>query len=180
MMQTIVRVNFRHSKYVGSVASNLTISDNRNHILCMLISVIALFFISWAPYHVQRLGYVYFRHNHIYRTVNEYLMYFSGFFYYLNATLNPILYNLMSVKYRHAFSTLVFCKPPENPKVLVRATCQIHLHVGDFLAQPIHTQPAIQTQANKLQKSKSGLEVEKSEQIGIRKTRSEDFGQTFV
>jgi hypothetical protein len=33
--------------------------------------------------------------------VNEYLFYISGFFYYFSATVNPILYNLMSLKYRY-------------------------------------------------------------------------------
>ena len=59
-------------------------------------------------------------------------MYLSGFFYYLSATLNPILCNLMSIKYRHAFSSLVLCKPDQNPKILVRETCQIHLHLRQF------------------------------------------------
>ena len=59
-------------------------------------------------------------------------MYLSGFFYYLSATLNPIIYNLMSIKYRHAFISLVLCKPDQNPKILARETCQIHLHLRQF------------------------------------------------
>ena len=39
----------------------------------------------------------------IFRTINEYLYHVSGFLYYFSATVNPILYNLMSLKYRHAF-----------------------------------------------------------------------------
>ena len=81
------------------------------------------FFVCWAPFHAQRLGYVYFKESIIFRTINEYLYYVSGFLYYLSgnklcirtrfipgskvlyvtATVNPILYNLMSLKYRHAF-----------------------------------------------------------------------------
>ena len=37
-----------------------------------------LFFISWTPFHVQRLGYVYFKSADLFRTVNQYLFYFSG------------------------------------------------------------------------------------------------------
>ena len=36
----------------------------------------------------------------MFRTVNQILFYFSGCFYYLSSTLNPLLYNVMSVKYR--------------------------------------------------------------------------------
>ncbi len=61
------------------------------------------FFLCWAPFHAQRLSYVYFKDTHLFRTINEYLYYVSGFLYYLSATVNPILYNLMSLKYRHAF-----------------------------------------------------------------------------
>ncbi len=65
--------------------------------------MVLAFFLCWAPFHAQRLGYVYFRDSPVFRTVNEYLYYVSGFLYYLSATVNPILYNLMSLKYRHAF-----------------------------------------------------------------------------
>ena len=65
--------------------------------------MVLAFFLCWAPFHAQRLGYVYFKESKIFRTLNEYLYYGSGFFYYLSATVNPILYNLMSLKYRHAF-----------------------------------------------------------------------------
>ena len=41
-------------------------------------SVVVLFFISWTPFHVQRLGYVYFKSADLFRTVNQYLFYFSG------------------------------------------------------------------------------------------------------
>ena len=64
------------------------------------VSVVVLFFVSWAPFHIQRLGYVYFKHFEMFRTVNQILFYFSGCFYYLSSTLNPLLYNVMSVKYR--------------------------------------------------------------------------------
>ena len=66
-------------------------------------AVVLAFFLCWAPFHAQRLMYVYFRESKIFRTLNEYLYYISGFLYYLSATVNPILYNLMSLKYRHAF-----------------------------------------------------------------------------
>ncbi len=64
-------------------------------------AVVLAFFLCWAPFHAQRLGYVYFKKSQLFRTINEYLYYVSGFLYYLSATVNPILYNLMSLKYRY-------------------------------------------------------------------------------
>ena len=73
------------------------------------MSVVVLFFISWTPFHVQRLCYVYFKESYTWRTFNEYFFYFSGCLYFLSSTLNPVLYNLMSAKYRNAFQTTL-CK----------------------------------------------------------------------
>ena len=77
----------------------------KKFVIFFLISaaVVLAFFLCWAPFHAQRLGYVYFKDSILFRTLNEYLFHVSGFFYYLSATVNPILYNLMSLKYRHAF-----------------------------------------------------------------------------
>ena len=59
---------------------------------------------KWASLpRLKRLSYVYLKDVPLFRTLNEYLYYVSGFLYYLSATVNPILYNLMSLKYRHAF-----------------------------------------------------------------------------
>ena len=80
------------------------------------VSVVVLFFVSWAPFHFQRLGYVYFREHEYFRTVNQYLFYLSGCFYFLSSTLNPVLYNLMSAKYRQAFNRALLCKPEGSPR----------------------------------------------------------------
>ena len=42
------------------------------------VSVVFLFFVSWTPFHFQRLGYVYFKSAVFFREVNQYLFYFSG------------------------------------------------------------------------------------------------------
>ena len=63
-------------------------------------AVVIAFFLCWAPFHAQRLLYVYFKHSILFRTINEALMFISGICYYLSSTINPILYNVMSAKYR--------------------------------------------------------------------------------
>ena len=87
------------------------------------MSVVVLFFVSWAPFHFQRLGYVYFREHEYFRTVNQYLFYLSGCFYFLSSTLNPVLYNLMSAKYREAFKRALLCRPPNSPCRPTDNTC---------------------------------------------------------
>ena len=87
------------------------------------VSVVVLFFVSWAPFHFQRLGYVYFREHEYFRTVNQYLFYLSGCFYFLSSTLNPVLYNLMSAKYRQAFNRALLCKPPNSPSRPIDNAC---------------------------------------------------------
>ena len=69
--------------------------------------MVVTFFLCWAPFHAQRLTFVYFKDTQLFRAVNEYLFHVSGFFYYFSATLNPILYNVMSLKYRQDKISLV-------------------------------------------------------------------------
>lgn len=46
-------------------------------------------------------------------TVNV-CQYFAGCFYYFSCTVNPVLYNVMSIKYRLAFRKTLFCGPLDN------------------------------------------------------------------
>lgn len=70
--------------------------------------MVVAFFICWAPFHAQRLLAVYAQSSAaeaedalviVYIT----LTYVSGVFYYLSTTVNPLLYNIMSNKFREAF-----------------------------------------------------------------------------
>lgn len=72
------------------------------------VAVVVAFFICWAPFHSQRLLAVYAQSRKsepegalvlVYST----LTYVSGVFYYLSTTVNPLLYNIMSNKFREAF-----------------------------------------------------------------------------
>lgn len=66
-------------------------------------AVVIAFFLCWAPFHTQRLLYLYAKDSPYYPQVNELLYTIAGCFYYFSSTVNPILYNLMSMKYRRAF-----------------------------------------------------------------------------
>merc|ERR1719410_2444329 len=105
MINTIRRANtgIRRSAFRASNA-NSKATDHRKQTIRMLVSVVFLFFVSWTPFHFQRLGYVYFKSAELFRTVNQYLFYFSGILYYLSSSLNPLLYTVLSVKYSHCAS----------------------------------------------------------------------------
>lgn len=66
-------------------------------------AVVIAFFLCWAPFHAQRLLYLYAKDSPYYTQANELLYTIAGCFYYFSSTVNPILYNLMSMKYRRAF-----------------------------------------------------------------------------
>lgn len=69
--------------------------------------MVVAFFICWAPFHVQRLVALYGAGmepatpfvQHVYAVVT----YISGILYYVSTTINPILYHIMSLKFREAF-----------------------------------------------------------------------------
>ncbi|XP_037382717.1 motilin receptor [Talpa occidentalis] len=67
----------------------------------VLLVVVLAFIVCWLPFHVGRIIYI--------NTKDSRMMYFSQYFnivalqlFYLSASINPILYNLISKKYRAA------------------------------------------------------------------------------
>ncbi|XP_061695584.1 neuromedin-U receptor 1-like [Syngnathoides biaculeatus] len=69
--------------------------------LCVLVVVFGL---CWAPFHVDRLMWSLMdasleQHLRIF----EHIHILSGVFFYLSAAINPILYNLMSTRFREMF-----------------------------------------------------------------------------
>ncbi|XP_033301724.1 neuropeptides capa receptor-like isoform X2 [Bombus bifarius] len=77
-------------------------------------AVVITFFICWAPFHIQRLLYVY--EDSTYDDINQWVYPLTGCLYYFSTTINPILYNVMSAKYRNAFKETCRCSP-SNPSI---------------------------------------------------------------
>ncbi|XP_062552103.1 pyrokinin-1 receptor-like [Armigeres subalbatus] len=84
-------------------------SQGTRRVLKMLIAVVVAFFICWAPFHAQRLVYIYGvdkDHQPTDPLVLKLFVittYISGILYYLSTCINPLLYNIMSNKFRQAF-----------------------------------------------------------------------------
>lgn len=74
-------------------------------IACAIVAVVVAFFICWAPNHAQRIWAVYLPSPPPldYPTSFVTLNYLSGILYYINCTVNPILYQFMSRQFRQAF-----------------------------------------------------------------------------
>ncbi|XP_076079295.1 pyrokinin-1 receptor-like [Mytilus galloprovincialis] len=83
----------------------------RNAVIKMLVAVVVAFFCCWAPFNAQRLITSYVSEwTPLLFEIQSTLFYISGVLYYIGATINPLLYNLMSKKYRMAFKrTLCRC-----------------------------------------------------------------------
>lgn len=75
----------------------------------LAVAVVVAFFICWAPFHAQRLLAIYAMHSETLQKSESFLKgynvltYMSGVLYYLGTTINPLLYNIMSHKFREAF-----------------------------------------------------------------------------
>uniref|UniRef100_A0A8D8W4H4 Neuropeptides capa receptor n=1 Tax=Cacopsylla melanoneura TaxID=428564 RepID=A0A8D8W4H4_9HEMI len=108
-----IRSRSRHSlgkRVEGTVHGETKRSQGRKSIIRMLMAVVSTFFLCWAPFHTQRLIFLYGQQVEYFQSINEWLFLYSGVFYYVSSTVNPILYNVMSVKYRQAFKQTLCCR----------------------------------------------------------------------
>ena len=70
------------------------------------------FFICWAPFHTQRLIFFLYQDQSKWspalRTLMHVFFYLTGILYYISSVINPILYNIMSLKFRRAYKNTIF------------------------------------------------------------------------
>lgn len=87
----------------GSKPNDSDYNRTRKAIIKMLALVVLTFFICWTPYQIQRISTARFARIQIIQEINKYFFYISGILYYASCALNPIIYSVMSVRYRTAF-----------------------------------------------------------------------------
>ncbi|XP_045593269.1 neuromedin-U receptor 2 [Procambarus clarkii] len=101
----------------------------------MLVAVVVAFFLCWAPFHAQRLMFVtittYGQWTPYHRSVNTKLFYCTGICYYLNSAVNPILYSVMSVRFRIAFRRSLCGGKAWARKQLYLSNTHGHLHLSN-------------------------------------------------
>ncbi|XP_078034934.1 pyrokinin-1 receptor isoform X2 [Augochlora pura] len=126
ILYILIGIRLRRSRLLtGNVkrnhlSSGLTHCDSgrgksaaQRNVIHMLVAVVVAFFICWAPFHAQRLLAVYGAQTNKEEPedalviVYTILTYVSGIFYYLSTTVNPVLYNIMSNKFREAFKSML-------------------------------------------------------------------------
>ncbi|XP_032081730.1 neuromedin-U receptor 1 [Thamnophis elegans] len=110
----------------------------RRQVTHMLFMLVIVFGICWAPFHTDRLVWSFVTHwtDQMHR-VFQYLHILSGVFFYLSSAVNPILYNLMSSRFREMFKDVMChrrsqrwrsCKrSPSSVRTTVRSTVLEHL-----------------------------------------------------
>lgn len=84
--------------------------QGRKTVIRMLVVVVFAFFFCWTPFHSQRLMFVlvtlYGEWTPTLTSVQHLLFTFSGVFFYFNSALNPILYSVMSKRFRRGFADI--------------------------------------------------------------------------
>ncbi|CAI2356914.1 unnamed protein product [Caenorhabditis sp. 36 PRJEB53466] len=76
-------------------------------VIKMLVTVTGVFFVCYLPYHAQRLIVKYNRADCSQSFWCKLLYPITGILQYVSASLNPIFYNLMSVRFRAGFKKLI-------------------------------------------------------------------------
>ncbi|KAM9849114.1 neuromedin-U receptor 1 [Aulostomus maculatus] len=84
----------------------------RRQVTKMLFVLVVVFGICWAPFHTDRLMWSFINNwtvNHL--EIFQYVHIISGVFFYLSSAVNPILYNLMSTRFREMFKEVMCPRP---------------------------------------------------------------------
>nr|XP_046264926.1 neuromedin-U receptor 1-like [Scatophagus argus] len=88
-----------------STSDKQKLSKRNLQVTKMLCVLVVVFGLCWAPFHVDRLTWSYIDTSHEqHLKVFEHVHIVSGVCFYLSSAINPILYNLMSTRFREMFS----------------------------------------------------------------------------
>ncbi|XP_049821529.1 pyrokinin-1 receptor-like isoform X2 [Aethina tumida] len=105
VLYILIGARLKSSRMMKKRSANARIqSKSSRKVLKMLVAVVVAFFFCWAPFHAQRLYTIYATNEGPFHLkIYEIVTYISGVLFYMSATVNPILYNIMSIKFREAF-----------------------------------------------------------------------------
>ncbi|XP_033982025.1 growth hormone secretagogue receptor type 1-like [Trematomus bernacchii] len=91
--------------------------QSHRHTVKMLGVIVLAFVLCWLPFHVGRTMFS----LSLGTSSDRYFNLVSSVLFYLSAAVNPLLYNLMSARYRHAVQSLVHTHshtPSHRPRTL--------------------------------------------------------------
>ncbi|XP_041639718.1 neuromedin-U receptor 2 [Cheilinus undulatus] len=91
-----------------------SVIGRRRQVNKMLSIVVAVFGICWAPFHIERLLWSSISQwTDLMHNIYQYVHILSGVFFYLSSAVNPIIYSLLSTRFRECFRELV-CSHTED------------------------------------------------------------------
>ncbi|XP_047444586.1 neuromedin-U receptor 1-like [Mugil cephalus] len=106
-MITVVDTNNSFRPESLSRSHKQKLSKRNLQVTKMLCVLVVVFGLCWAPFHVDRLMWSYIdMSSELHHKVFEHVHIVSGVCFYLSSAINPILYNLMSTKFREMFSDI--------------------------------------------------------------------------
>ncbi|XP_036624008.1 neuromedin-U receptor 1 [Trichosurus vulpecula] len=86
----------------------------------MLFVLVVVFGVCWAPFHVDRLMWSCVSHwTEELLQAFEYVHVISGVFFYLSSAANPVLYSLLSSRFRGAFCQALGVRVARRPRTLL-------------------------------------------------------------
>lgn len=80
--------------------------------------VVAVFGVCWAPFHIERLLWSSISQwTDLMHNIYQYIHILSGILFYLSSAVNPIIYSLLSTRFRECFRELVCSQTEDNSSV---------------------------------------------------------------
>ncbi|KAM5180558.1 motilin receptor [Mantella aurantiaca] len=118
----------------NSIRGPNAVNRERSHrqTVKILAVVVLAFVICWLPFHIGRLIFVYTTNFEVMR-ISQYFNIIAMQLFYLNASVNPILYNLISKKYRTAaYKLLRLARPDEQAYNVIKDETGGHTEITIF------------------------------------------------
>ncbi|XP_070703396.1 neuromedin-U receptor 1 [Pempheris klunzingeri] len=96
----------------------ISVNGRRRQVNKMLSIVVAVFGVCWAPFHIERLLWSSISQwTDLMHNIYQYVHILSGVFFYLSSAVNPIIYSLLSTRFRECFRELVCSHTEDNSSV---------------------------------------------------------------
>lgn len=119
VLYTVIAQHLMNNPGITSHGNRSNVLKYRKQVILMLGAVVASFFVCLLPFRALTLWIIIMPAESIMSLgLDGYylLIYFCRMMLYLNSAMNPILYNLMSSKFREGFLRLLKCQPLHSSK----------------------------------------------------------------
>lgn len=113
-----LRQNMLAALIIDLLSRSLPHTSNTLSLPFLSVVLVVVFGICWAPFHTDRLMWSFISDwTDSHHKIFEYVHIISGVFFYLSSAVNPILYNLMSTRFREMFKEVMCHRPHHiNPR----------------------------------------------------------------